>query len=100
MDTVTKLDLAKAIAAKTGCNTTLAIEVADIVFETMRETLIAGNRIELRGFGVFTVKMSRAKPAARNPRTGEIVSVPERRKAHFKPGKEVAAAMHITRVEG
>ena len=44
-------------------------------------------RIEIRDFGVFEVKTTKAKPKARNPKTGEIVYVPPRRKTHFKPGK-------------
>jgi len=44
-------------------------------------------RIELRDFGVFEVKKTKPKPKARNPRTGEIIYVPARRKTHFKAGK-------------
>ena len=44
-------------------------------------------RIELRNFGIFEVKPTRAKPRARNPRTNEEIYVPPRRKIHFKPGK-------------
>ncbi|HOM57860.1 MAG TPA: HU family DNA-binding protein, partial [Candidatus Latescibacteria bacterium] len=59
----------------------------DSVFEGMRESLMRGDRIEIRGFGVFEVRNTRPKPAARNPRTGDIIQVPARRKTHFKPGK-------------
>ena len=99
MHTVVKKDLAHAIAEKTGCHAHLATKMADVLFETLRDALIAGNRIEIRGFGVFLVKPSKAKPAARNPRTGEVVYVPARMKTHFKAGKELAAAMHIARTE-
>ena len=44
-------------------------------------------RIEIRDFGVFEVKLTKSKPKARNPRSGEIVFVPSRRKTHFKPSK-------------
>ena len=44
-------------------------------------------RIEIRNFGVFEVKPTKAKPRARNPRTNEEIYVPARRKTHFKPGK-------------
>ena len=46
-------------------------------------------RIELRNFGVFTVKRVKAKPKARNPKTNEIVMVPSHRKTHFKPGRKI-----------
>ena len=46
-------------------------------------------RIELRNLGVFTVKRTAKRPGARNPRTGETVVVPSRRKVHFKPSKRI-----------
>jgi integration host factor subunit beta len=46
-------------------------------------------RLELRDFGVFEVKKTKAKPSARNPQTNEPVFVPSRRKTHFKPGKRI-----------
>jgi len=44
-------------------------------------------RIEIRDFGVFEVKTTKSKPKARNPKSGEIIFVPSRRKTHFKPSK-------------
>lgn len=46
-------------------------------------------RIELRGFGVFEVKKVKANPRARNPRTNETIFIPSRRKATFRPGKNL-----------
>ena len=92
--TITKKDLARQIAESTGISKLLALNMADSLFTVMRETMIAGNRIEIRGFGTFTVKDTNPKPAARNPRTGEIVYVPARRKTHFKPGKELKETLH------
>ncbi len=94
MVTITKKHLAQAIAESTGITKLLAHAMVDSLFEAMRETLIEGNRIEVRGFGVLDVKDTKPKPAARNPRTGEIVYVPARRKTHFKPGKELKEALH------
>ena len=56
-----------------------------LLIDQMAETLSSGERIEIRGFGVLEVKDTKPKPAARNPRTGEVVYVPARRKTHFKP---------------
>ena len=94
MTTVTKKDLARTVAAAIGCTNNLTLQMVDHLFEAMRETLITGDRIEIRGFGVLEVKDTRPKPAARNPRTGEIVYVPARRKTHFKPGKQLKEALH------
>ncbi|MCK9274039.1 MAG: integration host factor subunit beta [Syntrophales bacterium] len=60
----------------------------DIVFETMKQSMARGERIELRGFGVFTVK-ERKPRKGRNPKTGMSVAVPARRAAGFKIGKEL-----------
>lgn len=73
--------------------------MVDSLFVAMRDSLIEGNRIEIRGFGVFQVKDTRPKPAARNPRTGEIIYVPARRKTHFKPGRLLKEALHQRRGE-
>lgn len=52
-------------------------------------------RIELRDFGVFEVKKTRAKPKARNPKTNETVFIPSRRKTHFKPGKRLRETLQL-----
>lgn len=68
-------------------------EIVDDLFSIMREMLMDGEnqmvRIEIRNFGVFEVKPTKAKPKARNPRTNEVVYVPPRKKTHFKPGKKL-----------
>ena len=92
--TTTKKDLALKISQETGCKKNLGSKMVDVVFEAMRESLIDGRRIEIRGFGVFQVKETRPKPAARNPRTGQIIYVPARRKTHFRPGKLLKEELH------
>ena len=89
MMTITKRDLARKVAEELGTTNTLAYRVVEILFEVMREELIAGNRIEIRGFGVLGTKKTAPKPSARNPRTGEIIYVPARRKTYFKMGKKL-----------
>ncbi len=92
--TTTKKDLALRISEKLGVKKQLAYEVVDTLFRAMRESLIDGNRIEIRGFGVLGVKDTKPKPAARNPRTGEIVYVPARKKSYFKAGVLIKKALH------
>ena len=58
------------------------------VFDCMCRALVAGKRIELRGFGVFSVRTRRAR-TGRNPKTGQSVSIPERRTLSFAAGKEL-----------
>ena len=92
--TITKKDLAHQVAKALGITNITALQMADSLFNIMREQLIEGNRIEVRGFGVLETRDTKPKPAARNPRTGEVVYVPARRKTHFKPGKELKSALH------
>jgi nucleoid DNA-binding protein len=91
--TVTKHELARQVATQAACSHTQAQEVVDALFTSLREQLIDGHRIEIRGFGVLDVKATKPKPAARNPRTGERVFVPARRKVLFKPGKQLKQAL-------
>lgn len=63
--------------------------VVDTLFDSIRELIFTADplvRMEIRDFGVFTVKKSKPKPKARNLITGETIYVPARRKIHFKPG--------------
>lgn len=88
--TVTKRDIAKRVAKKIDEKLPLTEKVVSNLFTALREVMAEANpevRIEIRDFGVFEVKTTKAKPKARNPKTGEIVYVPPRRKTHFKPGK-------------
>ncbi|RLA89767.1 MAG: integration host factor subunit beta [Deltaproteobacteria bacterium] len=96
MRTYTKKDVVKATADRLGLKVTDTDKIVDGVFVTLREMLsedLDNLRIEIRGFGVFEVKPTKAKPKARNPRTNEIVYVPPRKKTHFKPGKLIKAAL-------
>ena len=85
---MTKKEIAKKISEQSGINVLLALKAVQMVFDGIIETLVEEGRIELRNFGVFEVKRRRARKA-RNPRTGETVSVPERCVVTFKPGLEM-----------
>lgn len=63
-------------------------QAVSTILSTISDALARGDRVELRGFGAFSVKHRDAR-MARNPRTGEEVPVPEKRAAHFKAGKEL-----------
>ena len=66
--------------------------VVETILEAMKGAIAQGDRIEIRGFGVFSLRLRRPR-RARNPRTGEPLVSLERRAAHFKPGKEMKAAL-------
>ncbi|MCF7908835.1 MAG: integration host factor subunit beta [Candidatus Omnitrophica bacterium] len=83
-----KRDIVLKISQDTEVKQVVVKEVVQRTFDAILEALKAGNRIELRNFGVFQVK-KRKKRIGRNPKTGEVVPVPERRTVVFKPGLEM-----------
>ena len=88
--TFTRKDVTQRVAERLNMPVSNMKAPVDAVFEALREIMSEDHRslrIEIRNFGVFEVKPTKAKPMARNPRTNEIVYVPARRKSHFKPGR-------------
>src|ERR1700738_3084282 len=83
-----KVDIVNEVS-KIADITKVKAEVAvDAVFAAMRTAMQRGERIELRGFGVFQVK-PRKSGIGRNPRTGKEVRIPPGRTIRFKPGKDL-----------
>jgi len=67
--------------------------IVSTIFEEITEALARGDRVELRGFGAFSVKIRDAR-TGRNPRTGEAVPVPSKAVPFFKAGKELRERMN------
>lgn len=90
MITYTKRDVARKVSEKLGKPVCDVEPLVNAVIESMLEIMMSADtecRIEIRDFGIFTIKETKAKPRARNPKTNEEIYVPARRKSHFKPGK-------------
>jgi integration host factor subunit beta len=90
MITYTKRDLVRRVAEDMDEPMVQAEPWVEAVLVAIRETMMDADptcRIELRDFGVFEVKKTKAKPKARNPKTNEEIYVPAHRKTHFKPSK-------------
>lgn len=86
----TKKDISRRVASRTGKRLNVTHAIVSETFDVMREMLSEDSpniKIEVRNFGTFSVKPTKAKPRARNPRTNEEIYVPPHRKSHFKPGK-------------
>ncbi len=83
-----KIDIINEVAKVADISKGRAEIAVETIFATMKNALKDGERIELRGFGVFEVK-SRKTGIGRNPRTGEIVPIAPGKKVRFKPGKEI-----------
>jgi integration host factor subunit beta len=90
--TLTKKDVARRVAELMNRPIYKSEPWVAAVVEALGDLMIEADpevRIELRDFGVFEVKKTRAKPKARNPKTNETVFIPSRRKTHFKPSKRL-----------
>ena len=83
-----KVDIINEVATIADITKVKAEVAVEAVFEAMREAMKRGERIELRGFGVFQVK-PRKRGIGRNPRTGKEVRIPPGRTIRFKPGKDL-----------
>jgi integration host factor subunit beta len=91
-----KSELIAALAAENPHLTQRDIErVVGVIFERIIEALEQGGRVELRGFGAFSVR-SRPARSGRNPRTGETVDVPAKHVPFFKSGKELRARLNAS----
>jgi nucleoid DNA-binding protein len=82
-----KADLAQQVS-KVVSTGTEAKAAVDRVFETMRKALQDGDKVVIHGFGSFHVVMRKGKPA-RNPRTGEAVMIPPRRRVKYRMAKDL-----------
>ncbi|CAN5127434.1 integration host factor subunit beta [soil metagenome] len=90
---MTRSDLVEELAARFSQLTHRDAEYAvKTLLDAMSDTLVHGNRIEIRGFGSFSVNR-RPPRLGRNPRSGESVAIPEKRVPHFKPGKALREAV-------
>ena len=64
------------------------VKFSDIILNEVKRALKRGDRVELRGFGVFHTKIQKAR-ISRNPKTGEKVNTPEKKTIHFKMSKDL-----------
>ena len=88
--TFTKKDVAVEIADRLEATLVDSLTFTDELFVVLRDMLTDDYekvRIEIRNFGVFEIKPTKAKPKARNPQTNQEIFVPAHKKTHFKPGK-------------
>ncbi len=85
---MTKSDLIKLLTAKNKLKKEQAEEIVDLVFNGFTNALKNEGRIEIRGFGSFSVREYKAY-TGRNPKTGKSVNVKPKRAAFFKVGREL-----------
>ncbi len=94
MNNVTRQELVQEVSRNTGLpqgDTKIAMETA---FECIRDYLKTGRNIQIRGFGTFLTKVRKKRPA-RNPKTGDVVPLPERRVPLFKFSGDLKKAVDV-----
>ena len=89
MDKFTKADLVDAIYNKSGLNRKDVQAVVDLLIVELKTALVAGKVIELRGFGTFEIKTRKGRQKARNPKTGEVLSVGSHGIVAFRAGRDL-----------
>jgi integration host factor subunit beta len=85
---MTKSELIEAVSEKIDVPKNRAEDIVNAVFDAMTDALLDNRRIEVRGFGSFSIREYRSRKG-RNPRTGDEVYVDEKKSIHFKVGKEL-----------
>ena len=96
---MTKAELVDEVARVVQLTKKQAETIVNIVFDSIVDSLRAGQKIELRGFGSFRLR-SRKSRTGRNPKTGEKVEVPSKKIPYFKPGKELKELINKVLGEG
>jgi integration host factor subunit beta len=85
---MTRAELAEKLAARANLTHRQAEDAVRILFDAMTVALVDGDNVEIRGFGSLRCKHYRAYEG-RNPRTGKVISVPEKRLPAFRTGREL-----------
>lgn len=89
---MTKVELVEQVAAQTQMTKKDTGIAVDAVFSTISQSLAAGEKVQLIGFGTFEVR-DRAERMGRNPQTGKEMKIPAKRVPAFKPGKQLKEAV-------
>ncbi len=84
---MTKAELVTKIADKTGIDRAVVLEVVESMMESVKETMVSGENIYLRGFGSFVIK-HRAEKTGRNISKKTTIKIPAHNVPSFKPAKE------------
>ena len=95
----TKADIVDALYDNTGIERKEIRKIIDLFFAEIKTALLRRDVIELRGFGTFEIKIRKGRSRARNPKTGEAVSVRPHGIVCFRPGQELKQDAWIVKDE-
>ena len=96
---VTKFDLVDGIRQRTGVEKKIVQEVFEASIGEIKTALKDGSTIELRGFGTFELRLRKERKKARNPKTGDSLSVPPHYIVAFRSGQELKRAVWDLKIE-
>ncbi len=90
---MTKAEVVHLLIEKSGLSRKDAVQAVEIFLDSIKDSLREGEKVSLVGFGTFLVKEKNSRKG-RNPRTGEMIHIPDKRVAVFKPGKAFREAVN------
>jgi len=90
---MTKPQLVESVASATGQTKSEVERILEAILDRASSALASGDRVELRGFGIFEAKVTKAR-TGRNPATGESIQIAASQKATFRPSKELKERLH------
>jgi len=96
---ITKYDLVDSVYQNTKCEKRVVQEVVDNLLEQLKVSLKEGNTVELRGFGTLELRLRKGRSKARNPKTGEQLSVAPHYVVAFRSGQELKKSIWDIPVE-
>jgi integration host factor subunit beta len=89
-----KSDLIATLAEQKNLKFDEAAQIIEALFGSIKEAMVAGDRVEIRGFGSFKIKDYKGYKG-RNPKTGSVVQVQPKRLPFFRPGKELKEFINV-----
>ena len=95
---MTKAEIVRLLIDKSGLPRREAAQAVEIFLDSIKEGLKNGEKVSLVGFGTFTVKGKNSRNG-RNPRTGELIHIPNKKVACFRPGKAFREAVNELEVQ-
>jgi nucleoid DNA-binding protein len=84
---MTKLEVANLLRQRAGLTQRQALDMVELFLDSVKDALLDGKKVSLVGFGTFFLKKKPGR-TGRNPRTGEVISIPEKYVVSFRPGRE------------
>ncbi len=96
---ITKHDLVESVYQKTSCEKYLVQDIIEGFLDEVKKSLENGSSIELRGFGTFETRLRKGRAAARNPKTGEKLSVAPHYVAAFRAGQDLKKSLWNLKIE-